>query len=204
MIRVVLLSRTGQWALLATAGMWLAAVAIGRAALEIDLSPTFPPTKVVVVEMCVVVAATLLGILTRPQFWEWDRVARGRRAKVLAGIVAAAVIGCAVLCVPVLVPWLPAGAAWGWVFANAFVLAAFVVVLTPVLSALFAGALTLVLWFCAAVVANLAPAVWLPLAHYRGGHDPSWGVAAVLVVAAVVVHVRTCGMTAWAHRQFER
>jgi hypothetical protein len=203
MIRVVLLSRTGQWALIAAAGMWLAAIAIGRAALEVDLSPTFPPTKVVVVEMCVVVAATLLGIVTRPRFWEWDRVARGHRAKVLAGVVAATVIGCAVLCVPALVPWLPDGTPWGWVFANALVLAAFVVLLTPFLSALVAGGVTLALWFAAAVVANLAPAVWLPLAYYRG-HDPSWAVAAALVVAAVAVHVRTCGMTAWAHRQFER
>lgn len=203
MIRVLLESRAGQWALVAAAGMWVVAVGIGRAALEIDLSPTFPPTKVVVVEMCVIVAATLLGIVTRPRFWEWDRVARGHRAKLLAGVTAAAVIGCAVLCVPVLVPWLPDGTTWGWVLANALVLAAFVVLLTPFLSALFAGALTLVLWFAAAVVANLAPAVWLPLAYYRG-HDPSWEVAAALVIAAVVVHVRTCGMTAWAHRQFER
>ncbi len=203
MIRVLLHSRGAQWALLAAVGLWVVAVGIGRAALEIDLSPTFPPTKVVVVELCVIVAATLLGILTRPRFWEWDRVARGHRAKALAGTVAAAVIVCATLCVPVLVPWLPAGAPWGWVFANALLLAAFVVLLTPFLSALVAGGVTLVLWFGAAVVANLAPAVWLPLAHYRG-HDPSWGVAAVLCVAAVVVHVRTCGLTAWAHRQFER
>ncbi len=203
MIRVLLLSRTGQWALVAAVGMWLTAIAIGRAAFDVDLSPTFPPTKVIVVEVCVVVAATLLGIVTRPRFSEWDRVAHGHRANVLAGVVAAAVIGGAVLCVPVLVPWLPDGATWGWVFANALVLAAFVVLSTPFLSTLFAGAVTLVLWFGAAVVANLAPAVWLPLAYYRG-HEPSWAIAGALVVAAVGVHVRTCGMTAWAHRRFER
>ena len=203
MIRIPLLSRTGQWALVAAAGMWIVAVVIGRAALEVDLSPTFPPTKVIVVELCVIVAATLLGIVTRPHFWEWDRVARGHRAGTLAGVVAAVVIGAAAVCVPVLVPWLPAGTTWGWVLANALVLAAFVVLLTPFLSALFAGGVTLVLWFGAAVVANLAPAVWLPLAYYRG-HAPSWGVATALTVAAVAVHVRTRGLTAWAHRQFDR
>lgn len=168
MMRVLFVSRSGQWGLMAAAGMWVVAVGIGRAALEIDLSPTFPPTTVVVVELCVIVAATLLAIVTRPRFWEWDRVSRRGRARLLAGVVAAAVIG-----------------------------------LAPFVSALFAGGITLVLWFAAAVVANLAPATWLPLAYYRG-QESSWWVAAGLVLGAVVVHFFTCGMTAWAHRQFER
>lgn len=203
MIRVLLLSRSGQWGLVAAAGMWVVAVGIGRAALEIDLSPNFPPTKIVMVELCAIVAATLLAIVTRPQFWEWDRVAHGGRARVLAGVVAASVIGLAAVCVPVVVPWLPANATWGWVFANALVLSAFVVLLAPLVSALFAGGVTLVLWFGSAITANLAPKVWLPLAYYRG-QEPSWEVAAGLVVVAVAVHVWTCGMTGWAHRQFER
>ncbi len=98
---------------------------------------------------------------------------------------------------------LPVNATWGWVFANAFVLSAFVVLLAPFVSALFAGGITLVLWFAAAVIAALAPSVWLPLAYYRG-HEPSWGVAIGLVVVAVAVHCWTCGMSGWAHRQFER
>jgi hypothetical protein len=183
--------------------MWVVAVGIGRAALEIDLSPTFPPTKIVIVELCAIVSATLLAIVTRPRFWEWDRVAREARARVLAGVVAASVIGLAALSVLVVVPWLPANATWGWVFANAFVLSAFVVLLTPFVSALFAGGVTLVLWFGSAVTANLAPAVWLPLAYYRG-QEPSWGVAVGLVVVAEAAHAWTCGMSAWAHRQFER
>jgi hypothetical protein len=203
MMRVVLLSRSGQWGLVAAVGMWVVAVGIGRATLEMDLSPTFPPTKMVMVELCAIVAATLIAIVTQPRFWEWDRVARGARARVLAGVVAAGVIALAALCVLVVVPWLPANATWGWVFANAFVLSAFVVLLTPFVSALFAGGITLVLWFAAAVTANLAPAVWMPLAYYRG-QEPSWEVAVGLVVVAVAVHVWTCGMSAWAHRQFER
>lgn len=203
MTRVVLLSRSGQWGLVAAAGMWMVAAGIGRATLEMDLSPTFPPTKIVMVELCAIVAATLLAIVTRPRFWEWDRVARGGRARVLAGVVAAGAIGLAALCVLVVVPWLPANATWGWVFANSLVLSAFVVLLAPFVSALFAGGVTLVLWFGCAVTANLAPALWLPIAYYRG-HEPSWGVAFGLVAVAVGVHFWTCGMTAWAHRQFER
>jgi len=203
MTRVVVLSRSGQWGLVAAVGMWAIAVGIGPATLAMDLSPTFPPTKMVMVELCAIVAATLLAIVTRPQFWEWDRVARGARARVLAGVVAACVIGSAAVCALVMVPRLPANTTWGWVFANAFVVSAFVVLLAPFVSALFAGGLTLVLWFGCAVTANLAPALWLPIAYYRG-HEPSWGVAFGLVVVAVGVHFWTCGMTAWAHRQFER
>ena len=113
MMRVVLFSRSGQWGSAAAAGMWVVTVGIGRAALKIDLSSTFPPTKIVLVELCAIVSATLLAIVTRPRYWEWDRVARGARARVLAGVVAACVIGLAALCVLVVVPWLPADATWG-------------------------------------------------------------------------------------------
>ncbi len=89
MTRVALLSRSGQWGLVAALGMWVVAAGIGGATLAMDLSPTFPPTKMVMVELCAITAATLLAIVTRPRFWEWDRVARGARARVLAGVVAA-------------------------------------------------------------------------------------------------------------------
>lgn len=203
MTRVLLLSRAGQWGLVAAVGMWVVAVAIGRAALEIDLSPIFPPTKLVVVEVCVIVAATLLAILTRSRFWEWDRVARGGRARFLAGVISAVAIGLSVMCVLAIVPWLPAGATWGWVLANAFVLAATVLLVAALSSPLLAGGITLMLWFGSAITANLASKVWLPLAYYRG-QEPSWEVAAGLVVLAVGIHAWTCGMTGWAHRQFER
>jgi hypothetical protein len=195
----LLLSRSGQWALPAAAAMWVVAVVIGRHAIELDLSATFPPTKLVVVELCAVVTATVLAILTRPRFWEWDRIARGARPRTVAGAAAATAIVLSALGVPAVVPWLPAGASWTWVLANALVLSATVLLLAPLLNALLAGAVTVVLWFGGAVVTNLAPGVWLPLAGYRdqNGH---WVIAAVLVVAAVTVHAGTCGMSAWSHR----
>lgn len=197
----LLLSRAIQWVPVAAVAMWVLAAVIGRRAIEIDLSATFPPTKVVVVELCAVVTATLLAILTRPRFWEWDRIARGARPRVVAGTVSALAITLSALCVPAVVPWLPGNASWTWVLANALVLSATSLLLTPLLTPLLAGAATVVLWFGAAVVTNLAPGVWLPLADYRdqSGH---WGVAAVLVVAAVAVHAGTCGMAAWARRRF--
>jgi len=178
--------------------MWCLAVLVGRQTVEIKLS--FPPTKAVVVELCVVVTATLLAIFTRPRFWAWDRVARGIRARLVAGTVAALVIAMAVLCVPVVVPWLPGNAAWAWVLANALVLSATVLLLAPLLTPLPAGAVTTVLWVGSAILTNVAPDVWLPLANYRD-QDGHWLVAALLVVAAVGVHVGTCGVTAWAYRQ---
>ncbi|MGH3878999.1 MAG: hypothetical protein ACRDSK_18370 [Actinophytocola sp.] len=202
MTRVLLASRSAQWVLLAAVAMWALAVAIGRRALEIDLSATFPPTKPAVVELCGVVTATLLAILTRPRFWEWDRIARGARPRAVAAAVAASVIGLSALCVPAVVPWLPAGASWTWVLANVLALGATVLLLTPLCNPLLAGAVTVVAWFAAAVTANLAPGVWLPLADY-GVQSGRWAVAGALVVTAVLVHAGTCGKTSWAHRQFD-
>lgn len=200
MTRVLLRSRSAQWVLLTTVAMWVLAAIIGRRAIEIDLSPTFPPTKLVVVEVCVVTTATVLVILMRPRFWEWDRIARGARSRVMAGVVAVAAIVLSASCVPAVVPWLPADASWTWVLANALVLSATVTVLAPLINPLLAGVVTAVLWFGGAVTRNLAPEVWLPLADYRD-QDGHWAVAAALVVVAVTVNAGTCGLTTWAHRQ---
>jgi hypothetical protein len=199
----VLRSRSGHWALFATFAMCTLAAITGRRAIEIDLSASFPPTKLVLVELCVIVTATLLTILTRPRFWEWDRIARGHRPHTVAGTVAAATTALSALCVPAVVPWLPTTASWTWVLANALVLSATVHLTSALLNPLLAGALTLVFWFGSAVVTNLAPHVWLPLANYR---DPNgrWTAAALLVTAAVTLHARTCGATTWSHRQFNK
>lgn len=200
---VLLRSRSAHWALLTTVAMCALAAVTGRYAMEIDLSARFPPTKIVLVELCVIVTATLLALLTRPRFWAWDRIANGTRPHVVAGTVAAATILLSTLCVPAVVPWLPASASWTWVLANALVLSATVQLVTALLNPLLAGALTLVLWFCGAIATNLAPHIWLPLAYYRD-QNGRWLAAAVLVAVTITVHIGTCGTTAWAHRQFAR
>jgi hypothetical protein len=202
-IRIILHSRSGHWALLATIAMCSLAAATGRRAIEIDLSAQFPPAKLAIIELYVIVTATLLAILTRPRFWEWDRIARGHRPQAVAGAVAAATIALAALCVPAVVPWLPtntpldmgpgqhAGTRRNSPTGGAL------------LNPLLAGALTLVFWLSSGVTANLAPHLWLPLAHY---HHPNghWTAAALLTAAAIAVHTRTCGATAWAHRQLTK
>jgi hypothetical protein len=120
----------------------------------------------------------------------------------VAAAVAVSVIGLSALCVPAVVPWLPAGVSWTWVLANVLTLGAAVLLSTPICGPLLAGAVTVVAWFAAAVTANLAPGVWLPLAGYED-QSGRWAVAAALVVAAVLVHAGTCGKASWAHRQFD-
>jgi hypothetical protein len=196
----VLHSRSAGWALLAALVMCALAAVAGRMAIEIDLSARFPPTKLVMVELCVILSATLLAILTRPRFWEWDRIARSRRPRVVAGVTAAAVVALSTLCVPAVVPWLPTSASWTWVLTNALVLSASVQLAAALLNPLFAGALTIMFWLGSAVAANLAPHLWLPLAYYRELNGGRWFTAALLVAAVVIVHTVTCGATAWAHR----
>ena len=200
---VLLRSRSAHWVLLTTVAMCALAAVTGRYAMEIDLSARFPPTKTVLVELCVIVTATLLSLLTRPQFWEWDRIANGARPRAVAGMVAATTIVLSTLCVPAVVPWLPDGASWTWVLANSLVLSATVQLVTALLNPLFAGAVTLMLWLCGAITANLAPHVWLPLAYYRD-QSGRWLVAAIVVAVTITVHIGTCGTTAWAHRQFAK
>lgn len=200
--RVVLHSRAAHWVVLTMLVMGAVAAATGRRSLEIDLSAQFPPTKMPVVELCTVLSATLLAILIRPRFWEWDRLAAGgRRSRAVAAAAALAGIVLPALCVPAVVPWLPPATPWGWVLANALLLSTTVQLLTPLLTPLAAGALAVLSWLGYGLTMNLAPDVWLPIATYR---DPTsnWVIVAVLIVAAIVLHTRTCGRIAWAHRQF--
>lgn len=201
-LRVAARSRAAGGVMVAAVAMWAVAAAIGRRSLEIDLSAVNPPTKMPVVEAIACLGATVVAILTRPRFWEFDRVAIcPSRPRAVAG--ASAVIGIVVpaLCVPAVVPWLPTGSSWSWVAANAVIVSAAVQLIAPLLSPLTAGAITLVGWLGSGLVMNLAPQVWVPLSDYR---DPvgSWGLAVVLGAAAVALHVSTCGRTGWAHHRF--
>lgn len=200
-VRVVLRSRSASSVLLTTVVMCALAAVTGRRSLEIDLSDRFPPTKLAVVELCAILAATLLAILTRPRFWEWDRISGGRRPRTIAAGAAAAGIALPALCVPAVVPWLPPDTPWAWVLANAALMSATVQLIAPLLTPLAAGGVALVSWFGYGLASNLAPGLWLPASSYREP-EGQWTVVVMLAVAAVVLHARTCGRTAWAHRQF--
>lgn len=205
--RVVLHSRAAHWVAVTTLVMWAVAAVTGRRSLEVDLSARFPPTKLPVVELCTILAATLLAILMRPRLWEWDRIAAGghrpTRPRAVAAVAASAGIALPALCVPAAVPWLPAETPWGWVMANALIMSATVQLLTPLLSPLAAGGLAVVAWLSYGLVLNLAPQIWLPVSTYREPNG-NWAVVTVLVIAAIVLHARTCGRIPWAHRVFAK
>lgn len=200
--RVVLHSRATHWVALTMLVMWAVAAATGRRSLEIDLAARFPPTKMPVVELCAILSATVLAILMRPRLWEWDRLAAGgRRSRAVAAGAGFAGIVLPALCVPAVVPWLPPATPWSWVLANALLLSSTVQLLAPLLSPLAAGGLAVLSWLGYGLTMNLAPHVWLPISTYRDP-DGNWTVVAVVVIATIVLHTRTCGRTAWAHRQF--
>lgn len=203
--RVILRSRAAHWVAVTTLLMWAVAAVTGRRSLEIDLSARFPPTKLPVVELCTVLSATLLAILMRPRLWEWERIAAGGhrpiRARTVAAVAAVTGIVLPALCVPAVVPWLPAATPWGWVLANALIMSATVQLLTPLLSPLTAGGLAVLAWLSYGLVLNLAPQVWLPVSTFRDP-DGNWMLVTVLIIAATVFHARTCGRTARAHRIF--
>lgn len=199
-IRVALVSRAAHHAAIVTVALWVIAAATGRRSLEIALSARWPPTKLPVVELCAILGATLLALVTRPRFWEWDRTSGGRRSRMVAAVAATAGIVLPALCVPAVVPWLPAGTSWTWVLANAVPVSAAVQLLAPLLTPLAGGGIVLVCWLGLGVVTNLAPGAWSPLNSYQQPEN-NWVLTVVLMLAAVTVHARTCGRTTWAHRQ---
>lgn len=199
-IRVALVSRAAHHAAIVTVALWVIAAATGRRSLEIDLSARWPPTKLPVVELCAILGATLLALVTRPQFWEWDRTSGGRRPRMVAAVAAMAGIVLPALCVPAVVPWLPADTSWTWVLANAVTLSAAVQLLAPLLTPLIGGGIVLVCWLGFGVAANLAPGAWSPMNSYQEP-ESNLVLTVVLMLTAVTVHARTCGRTTWAHRQ---
>jgi hypothetical protein len=84
----------------------------------------------------------------------------------MGAAIAAAGIGLSALCVPAVVPWLPAGTSWSWVLANAVTLSASVYLLAPLLTPLAGGGIVLLCWLGFGVVTNVAPGVWSPLSSY--------------------------------------
>lgn len=206
-VRVALLSRSAHWVALTALVMWVVAAVTGRRSVEIDLSAYGPATKLPIVELCAILGATVLAILTRPQFWEWDRIGSSaigsRRPRVVAFVAAAAGIVLPALCVPAVVPWLPADTPWAWVLSNALIMSATVQLLAPLLTPLAAGTIAMLSWLTFGLITNLAPGAWVPLSSYQDT-DGNWILVTALITAALAVHTRTCGRTAWAYRRFAK
>ncbi|EID54993.1 hypothetical protein [Saccharomonospora xinjiangensis] len=197
MIRIILHTRAASWGLaaaLASAGL---SALIGTAMLRIDIAGT-RPERLPLVELCALLSATMLATITRPRLWKWDRVAAGWRGRGVAGAVAAAGITLPTACLFAVLPRLPDGTPWTWVWANTVTLAAVVYLAVPFTGALWAGVVALATWVGCGVVHHLYPAAtpYLPTSGYLEAR-PHWGHAAVLALAAVAAHLATVGATAY-------
>lgn len=202
MIRIILASRSAHWALaalLCAAGL---SALIGTHVLRIELAPA-RPEKLPLAELCAILAATTLAIITRPRLWEWDRVAHTHRARAVAAVVAATGIALPAACVLAVVPQLPDGTPWDWVLADILALSATLWLATPFLGPLWSGLTTLLLWLLCGALHNVQPDLtpYLPTSGYTEA-EAHWPMTIVLIITALAVHVRTLGTVA-GHRARE-
>jgi hypothetical protein len=196
MTRIILLSRNVHWAVLAAMLAAALRVVIGRHVIKIDMSPMHP-NRLPLAELCVILSATVIAVLMRPRFWEWDRSsAMNRRARVIATASAAAGIALPLACVFVVVPGLPSGTPWAWVLTNSLTLAAAIQLLACFIGPLPAGLSTLVLWLLFGLLHNIKPefAPVIPTSGYTEA-APHWAVAVATTVLALLAHTWTLGNT---------
>lgn len=196
MIRTILATRSAHWALaalLCAAGL---SALIGTHVLRVELAPA-RPEKLPLAELCAIMAATMLAIITRPRLWEWDRAANSHRARTVAATVAATGIAFPAACVLAVVPELPDGTPWNWVLANVLALSAALWLMAPFLGPLWSGLTTLLLWLLCGVLHNVQPELtpYLPTSSYADA-EGHWLFVAVLAAAALLVQVRTLGTIA--------
>ncbi|MBA0127594.1 hypothetical protein H0B56_18780 [Haloechinothrix sp. YIM 98757] len=169
-------------------------------AIRIDLSVEHTH-RLPLVEIIVIVTATLAASLLRSRFWTWERLG-GVRCRVVAGV--SAIVGLCVSMLPATTATtrIPGDVPTNWVLANALTLAATVSIIAVVMSPLLGGGLVLLAYFVHGIVYNMEPLVrdYLPLVGYPGP-DGHWVLAVALATVAVACHVATWGSTRWAHRR---
>lgn len=195
MIRIIMVSRAVHWAMLVAFSIAALSMVIGTRTITMELAG--PPTKLLVSDLCAIVAATVAAILMRPRLWEWERVAATARARVVAGSTAALGIALPVLCALAIGPEVHGRAPWVFTVTNALVLAAVVQLIAPLIGPFWAGTCVLAGWYVSGFVQHVSPAMSqiLPISAAPAA-EPSPGWTVVLVVAAVTVHARTLGTLA--------
>ncbi|MEU6152452.1 hypothetical protein ABZ816_20890 [Actinosynnema sp. NPDC047251] len=200
MLRIVLASRSARLVAVVPVLLALPGLALGNRGISIEMAPLRPANLLPYPELCGVLTAIVVTTLVRPRFWEWDRVGT-RRAALVSGAAATSALVLPLLVMAVGATRVSEGAPWLWSLSNVLVYSAAVVGLAPFVGVGLAGGIVLVGYFGVGVLNNAEPAVGalLPVATYA---EPTgnWVVAVGLAVLAVAAHVRTRGVTAWAHR----
>lgn len=207
-LRIAVASRRG--ALFALATLLLAVLALwqGRSAVIFNFTLLRPQVRLPYSEICALVAAALAALVMRPRIWQWERTAGPRAAWVAAG---AALVGCLAPVGVVALSFLalPPEYQAAWRLSNALVLASMVFLLSPLLGPALGGALVVLGYFARGIIINIwidlsfVPVSVFPESSVERSH-PHWLWAAFLLVAAVALNARTCGLTSWAQRMFDR
>jgi hypothetical protein len=184
----------------------------GTIAIPIRLNALSAPHRIPVAETLSLVCAILLGYLTRPRLWQWERLG-GRRVGIVTAVTALCVIAVSALPPLATLSTLPADFRWSWLAANALILAAVSQTAAALAGPLLGGGITMILYFTYAVIDNLAPQAtpYLGLTPYsnavlptfpdQSGPPAHWLLALALTLAALAVHGYTHGSTSWAQRR---
>lgn len=206
----VLQARQAPAVLLVTLVLAVLAWFFGRLAIPIKFAAGSVPHRVPLAELIALVCAILIGFLTRPRLWHWERLG-GARIRLMAAVTA--VVGIILPLAPLLasVSTLPTGVRWAWLVANVLILAAAVQIVAPLLGPLLGGGVVLLLYFGYAVLDTTLPGLepYLPLTAYSGLVLPPpgmelpeppahWMLAVVLGILAIAINTATRGATHWA------
>lgn len=201
-LRLVVLARRVPLLSVVVAAMTGLAWLFYRDAIEIDLdiSPFAPTHTIPVPELIAVVTGILGAAVTRPRFWEWERLG-GLRTRVVAVALAALVIAAPLLPALVGVHTLPDGVAWSWLVSNVLTMSATTLLLSAVLGPALGGGAGLAGYVGIALVDNLVAGArpLLPLAAHPAEHG-KWLPPLILIPVALLVHAYTRGLSTWAHR----
>lgn len=207
-----LVSRNALSGLTVVAAMAVLGRLFGTIAIPIRLNALSAPHRIPVAEILSLVCAILLGYLTRPRLWQWERLG-GRRVGIVTAITALCVIAVSEGPLLAAISTLPADFRWSWLAANALILAAASQTAAALAGPLFGGGMTMLLYFGYAVIDNVAPAATpylgltpysnavLPIFPDQPGPPAHWPLALALTLAALVVHGYTHGSTSWAQHR---
>lgn len=205
MIVRILLSRRFPALLAILAVLSAVSLALGPAAIVIDLREDQDAVALPYAELCAVVGAAIAVVLLRPRFWEWDRLGRARSASVAGFCAIAAILLPTLVALPAVVRVSEVNTLG--LLVNVVFSCALITALAPSLGPVAGGMVGILAWFGSGVTNNLEPSSvqYTPVVGYSFHLPDSWPAdrwqyAAILALLAIGVHVWTRGSTAVARR----
>lgn len=144
--------------------------------------------------------AACAAVITRPRFYDWERIGQRGRPAVVAG--SAAMIGIVASLAPVLGPlvrW-PDDLARAWVLADSIALACAVFIFAVLVTPFLAGGVVAIAFIAHGIAYNLR-AIPDGLSVLSGArNEVSWLAVTALLGLTLVVHISTYGATSFSRR----